>query len=355
MSKAINFASKALVNDIKKKFSTRTGILLTEPMQISISPTQRCNVKCLMCNCWHEKNDHITKDDIIHFIEDLHNWLGNNYIIHISGGEPLIFKGIFDIFKFCSEHKIICKITTNGYALNKTICDKIIESGLTYVSVSLDSHLPEVHDKFRGQNNTFQRAIDGINYLRENSDITIGISSIVMNENIYHLKEFTDFLINLDVDRVLFQPLRDYYNPIEEWTSFKYWVNDFDVLDDAINYLIEKKKTNSKLLNTINDFELIKRYFRDPYSIINSRNCYIGYEQLSVDHKGEITMCNAYASIGNIKDRNIKEMWSAKKTQEERKNMVSCTLPCTSNCKKQLSLNEKVTKFFTLYKSGLFK
>lgn len=287
MKNAVKFAIKAARNDLSKRFSTKTNLLLTKPMQVSICPTQRCNVECLMCECWREKNDYINKDDVLNFLEDLRDWTGGNFFVQIAGGEPLVFSGIFEVFRFCSENKIICKISSNGYGLNESVCNKIIESGLPYLSVSLDSHIPEVHDKYRGRPGTFDKAVQGLKYLRANSEMTLGVSCIVMKENVGHLKEMTDYLLGMDIDRILFQPIRDYNSPLEKWQEYPFWVDDFDALDEAMDYLIEMKGKDRRLLNTVEDFELIRRYFKDPRSIINNRNCFIGYETLFVDDKGE--------------------------------------------------------------------
>lgn len=355
MNKALKFAINAGVNDLSKTLSRKMGKTFSKPMQVSICPTQRCNAKCLMCHCWKEKKDYISKEDITNFIEDLYQWLGNDFFVQIAGGEPLIYKGIFDIFKYCSSRNITTKITTNGYGLNKKVCDKIIESGLPYISVSIDSHIPKVHDEFRGRKDTFKNAMEGIKYLKENSDIAIGISSIIMKDNINHLKEFAAFLQELNVDRVLFQPMRDYYNPIDKWKEYMYWINDHKALDEGINYLIDTKLADPKFLNTLQDFEIIRNYFKDPLSIVNKRKCYIGLEQLFVDDKGDISLCDAYSSIGNIKNRDIKKLWYAQKSEAERKKMVNCRLPCTSNCKKELSLKDKAKKFIKLQQAGIFK
>lgn len=35
--------------------------------------------------------------------------------------------------------------------------------------------------------------------------------------------------------------------------------------------------------------------------------------------------------------------------------MVKCALPCTSNCKKEMGLPQKISKFYHLYQAGLFR
>ncbi len=356
MNKALAFATANAKNSVLKKVSARTPLLLTKPMMVSINPTNRCNVKCVMCDCWLEKQDYISDQHILSFLQELRAWIGPNFFVQIAGGEPLVFKGIFDIFRFCAENGIICKISTNGYGLNPSVCDQIIESGLKYLSVSLDSHIPEVHDRYRGLEGTYAKAMQGLRYLRQHSQMTLGISAILMKENIYHIKDFTNFLLDLsDIDRILFQPIRDYDNPIEKWKEYQYWITDEQALDEGMDFLIEKKMNNAKILNQISDFEMFRNYFKDPYSIVNTRECYIGYEQLFIDDKGDIRMCQAYDVIGNIKDSSIREVWHAKQTKELRQTMVGCDLPCTSNCKRELSIGEKAQKFLHLYRSGLFR
>ena len=355
MNKALSFAAANARNSVLKKISASTPLVLTKPMMVSINPTNRCNVKCVMCDCWLEKHDYVTDQDILGFLTELRDWVGSNFFVQIAGGEPLVFKGIFDIFKFCADNGIICKISTNGYGLNPSVCDQIIDSGLKYLSVSLDSHLPEVHDKYRGLEGTFDKALRGLRYLREHSSMTLGTSAIIMKENICHIRDFTTFLLDLrDIDRILFQPIRDYDHPIEKWKEYEYWITDEQMLDDGMDFLIEMKRTHPKILNPEADFDMFRNYFKDPYSIVNTRDCYIGYEQLFVDDKGDIRMCQSYDVIGNIKDRNIRERWHARSTNAMRDTMLECTLPCTSNCKRELSIQQKVKKFLSLYESGLF-
>ena len=324
-------------------------------MQVTILPTQRCNVKCLMCHCWKVEEDFISVDHILNFIEDLITWQSGNFVLHIGGGEPLIFKGIEDIIKKCSENNIICKVTTNGYGLTDKMCDRLIHAGLSYLTVSLDSHQPDVHNNFRGRAGTFERAVRGIEYLSKHSNMTLGTSSILMKDNIEGIDQFLDFLLDLDTNRILFQPIRDYYNPIDRWQTYSYWIADEDLLDRGIDTLIAYRKAHDKILNPISDFKVMQEYFKDPYSIVNNQECYIGYERLFVDDKGQITLCDAYSSIGNIKDRQIASQWKSATANGERIRMKSCTLPCTSNCKKDLNLSEKVMKFTQLYRAGLFE
>ena len=44
---------------------------------------------------------------------------------------------------------------------------RLAECGLNYVIVSIDSHIPEVHDRYRGVAGIFDKAVRGLTRLRK--------------------------------------------------------------------------------------------------------------------------------------------------------------------------------------------
>ena len=355
-----SFLLKNFNNHIRKQLSINTNLTLSKPLEISIMPNKRCNARCVMCNFWQEHDDYLTSEEIISFISDLKTWIGNNFFVQLAGGEPLIYKGIFDIFKYCSDNRIICKISTNGYALTDNICDKIIESKLPYLSVSLDSHLREVHDRMRGVDGIFERAIHGIKYLAEHSEMTLGVSIVLSSENVEHFQETIDYFLSLPIHRILIQPIGVWTEdlPIESWHQYKYWINDMAMLDRTLNFLIEKRKKDNRLLNTEQDFLDWKTYFENPASTINKqlKKCSVGYDRLSIDYQGGITVgCGLYGNVGNIKQDSIRQQWYSPKAKKLRQRMLKCTYPCNYNCFKDRTLIEKIEKAMVLLKAGLFK
>ena len=353
------FILKNISNSIKKSVGKTLGLTLSKPLEITIQPNKRCNARCLMCNFWEEKEDYINSEEIIHTLQQLKKWIGGNFFLQIAGGEPLVYKGIYDIFSFCSKNDIICKISTNGIALTENVCNKIIGSRLSFLSVSLDSHLNETHDKFRGVSGALDRSVNGIKYLAENSKITLGISSVLMNANVKDFPETVDFFLSLPVHRLLIQPIGVWTEnlPPERWNEYEHWINDPEAIDNLIKYLTEKKKTDDRILNTEKDFKEWKEYFLHPENVANKfeKKCTIGYNKLDIDYKGNIYLgCPHYSAAGNIKTDSVKKVWRSLKAKRIRRQMTKCKRPCTYNCYKELSLKEKAHKAKVLIKSGLF-
>jgi MoaA/NifB/PqqE/SkfB family radical SAM enzyme len=354
-----SFLLKNFSNSIKKDISSSFGLTLSKPLQVTIQPNERCNARCLMCNCWKEKEDYLDYKEIINALSQLKKWIGSNFFVQIAGGEPLIYKGIFDIFSYCADNGIICKISTNGIAFSENTCNKIIQSKLSYLSVSMDSHLPEIHDKYRGVKGTLERAVNGIKYLAENGNMTLGISSVLMKENISTFSDSVDFFLDLPINRLLMQPIRVWTDntPAERWHEYEYWVNDHQAVADFTEYLLQKKKTDKRILNTEQDIREWNEYFVNPAAFANNniKKCINGYERLSIDFKGNIFLgCQNFGLVGNIKNDQIKDVWHSEKAKRTRKQMMSCRFPCTSNCNKALTLPQKVSKAYVLLRSGLF-
>ncbi len=355
----IGFLYKNLNNSIKVSLSSSLGLNLSKPLQVAIMPSRRCNARCLMCNCWMEENDYISSENILKLLKELREWLGSNFFVQISGGEPLIFKGIYDIFQFCSDNDIICKISTNGMPLTEKNCDKIIKSGLRFLSVSLDSHIPKIHNKFRGADNAFETATKGIEYLAKNGNMTLGISTIIMGDNISTLKDSVEYFLSMPIHRVLMQPIGVWTEelPMEKWPEFKYWIKDKEVLKSFIEYLMAKKKEDFRLINTDRDIKEWIIYFDNPTTSVDVslKKCNIGYDRISINNKGDVDLgCGNIDTIGNIKKDSMQDMWNSPKANMIRQEMMKCSLPCTYNCFRPMTLQEKIHKAQVFVKSGLF-
>ncbi len=335
-----------ITNTVNKKLSTNLGCLLSKPFQISLNITYRCNAKCQMCTCWKEKNDYLDKNEILTMINQLHNWIGSGFFLNISGGEPLIYKQIFEVFKHCNDLGIFCKLSTNGLAFTENTLNKILESQLPYLSVSLDSHKPSLHDKIRGVEGMFNKAINGIKYLSNNGDIKIGVASVLMKDNLSTFADSVRFFLDLPINRYLFQPIRSYNLPKDRWPEYEYWINDQVGLSQLSEQLLSIKHLDSRFFNSINDIVGLEAYFMNSAET-QIKRCTIGYEKLNISHTGDVFLgCTHYGSIGNIKNGKIRDLWHSEKAKRIREKMLTCSIPCTSNCSKELSAFEKLQRFY---------
>ncbi|RPJ81201.1 MAG: radical SAM protein, partial [Deltaproteobacteria bacterium] len=114
---------------------------------LRVSITDRCNLNCTYCLPFsrHSRQSH---DDILRYEEILHlirifRDLGISKI-RITGGEPLVRKGLFPFLSRLHEISGIddLSMTTNGMLLQDHLV-KIRSAGIRRLNISLDSLNPE--------------------------------------------------------------------------------------------------------------------------------------------------------------------------------------------------------------------
>jgi radical SAM protein with 4Fe4S-binding SPASM domain len=88
-------------------------------------------------------------------------------IFVFSGGEPLMRPDLFHLIGLAKSLNMQVALATNGTMLNDDFVQKIIDSGVSRVSVSIDSHEAQAHDQFRGQVGAFDAAINGMILMRK--------------------------------------------------------------------------------------------------------------------------------------------------------------------------------------------
>ena len=113
-----------------------------EVSYLRLSVTDNCNLRCIYCMPEDAKNEsdnnNLTIDEYCRTVE-IFSRLGIRKV-RITGGEPLIRKGIDELIGRISTIPEIeeIAITTNGLLLERYL-DKFMESGVTSLNISIDS------------------------------------------------------------------------------------------------------------------------------------------------------------------------------------------------------------------------
>lgn len=93
---------------------------------IRLELTSHCNLKCSYCHNSEYSNrcDDMTKDEIIMLIGNLKKKYPINKIL-LTGGEPLVKKGLYDIIQYIDKLGIKADMVTNGTLLTPDIIKKL--------------------------------------------------------------------------------------------------------------------------------------------------------------------------------------------------------------------------------------
>jgi MoaA/NifB/PqqE/SkfB family radical SAM enzyme len=124
--------------------------------------TKKCPLSCEHCYEWdrmHAK-EKLSTDDLVHIMHKYQDY--GTPQIQLGGGEPMLrVDAIYEMLDKAKKGTDFW-ITTSGWNLNDETAQKLKAKGLTGVMVSLDNHIPEKHDEFRGRKGTFEMVINAV-------------------------------------------------------------------------------------------------------------------------------------------------------------------------------------------------
>ena len=144
-----------------------------------------CQCDCGKCSSERMKNpkgNKLTLEEIKQTAEEIIS-LGAIQV-NFTGGEPLLEKDLVRIIKYFKPYKTIITINTNGVLLNEKKIDELEKARVDIIKISIDSPLPQEHDKSRGYKGCFESAVSALRYLKKKKNILGQISTVCVKENL---------------------------------------------------------------------------------------------------------------------------------------------------------------------------
>lgn len=166
--------------------------------------TDRCNFKCPYCRGIKQdlKGD-ITLNEAKKIV-DL--WAsGNLKNIRFSGGEPTVWKDLFELVEYTRSFKCFKHIalSTNGSA-SIDFYQKLIDAGVNDFSISLDACCSSTGDTMSGTKGKFNHICNVIKCLSKLTYVTVGVVLDKQNNN--ELKDIITHATNLGVSDIRIIP-----------------------------------------------------------------------------------------------------------------------------------------------------
>ena len=145
---------------------------------------------------------HITIAQRSEIIEEFSE-LNPNGAIVICGGEALMNpERYWPVTKQCRDLGLQCLSVMNGTMVTgHAMAEKLILEGPSEITISLNSHVPNVHDYTRGVAGSYDMAVNAIRLLlearnRTTSPVRIYAMAILCEQNYRDLDQFYEFVLN---------------------------------------------------------------------------------------------------------------------------------------------------------------
>lgn len=283
------------------------------PTTLEIDLTNRCNHRCSFCFY----AEHIGTDSekpsldtqILKTRLKEAKSLGTKGVSFTGGGEPTIHKDYLDLLAFAKNEGFDVGTITNGSTITERNVDVYVKN-LQWIRISMAGGDKESYREIQGVDQ-FEMIVKNIQLLSKkkkelNSNLNIGIRTLVTPKNLSTLTSFAEMIKNLNIN--YFQLVPDQFS--DDNGTFWNEPNTQQIFKNIKDILLPKK---IKLLSTT--------YMSTQGNLDYPQTCYAHFFMVIITAEGDITFCKNSRgetdfNIGNINFNSFSEIWNGKKTKE---------------------------------------
>jgi MoaA/NifB/PqqE/SkfB family radical SAM enzyme len=341
--------------------------MLKPPKFLFVHFSDECNLKCNHCFYWQPSasDGNISIGQKIALLAEFAD-LNPKGVVVTCGAESTIH--LDDFFRFtleCRRLGLRCLSVTNGSKISTpAMAEQVIVEGPTEISVSLDSHIEELHDEMRGVKGAFKAATRAIRMLLEarkkasRLDQRIHAMLLLLDSNYLDLEDTYDFALNkLGVDKLkinLLQPTFGCSSGHDEFFT-KHSSMDPEKLEDILHRCNQRFNLKASpiwisqvgmyvraVANSPKDERGWSKPICTPEQICNS------YERnIVVDMKGIARLCisDRFPGAPMLRPGDMKRFWES--SDRLREQMKTCTQLCgiTHSMRRISSTFDGLTRF----------
>ena len=147
------------------------------PAFVMISVTETCNLRC--SGCWVSPNGRkqLSTEQLNGIIEQ--SKAQGSYFFGILGGEPLMYKGLWDVLERHSD--CYFQLFTNATLITDDIAERMRRLGNVTPLISIEG-LKEESDARRGRDNVYERTLAGLRACRK-AKLIFGVAASIGRSN----------------------------------------------------------------------------------------------------------------------------------------------------------------------------
>jgi len=194
--------ARALINTARAigKYGLTRPQIFSAPLMVVWNFTQACNFRCVHCyqDAHTRMPDELSLDEQLAFVDELVTM--DVPMLAFSGGEPMMGRTFWEVVKYAGSKGLYITLATNGSFITEESAARLVEAGVKYAEVSVDSVNPEKHDEFRGVKGAWDKAVTGLKHAIANPELRTGLATTVTRRNIGELRELIEFAIDLGAE-----------------------------------------------------------------------------------------------------------------------------------------------------------
>jgi len=370
---------------------------LPMPTFVQLRVTNLCNLRCPMCGQWGDtgiyRSDRfpasatdgegerarireliglkrqLALPDYVKLLDEIAPF---QPIVSLFGGEPFLYPEILPLVREVKKRGLSCTVITNGGRLEQN-ARELVEAGIDSIAVSIDGP-PEVHNRIRGQVDSFERAAAGVRAIARwrielGRPLPMLIAIVPITElNLTEIGPAVEALRELPLDTInvglrWFVPkeagaryervMKETFGVrAESWKGFDFeWSNGengegenhtrhMTDLVKLLKSLRRRRLLDSAVGKPWISFvpqvrpEKVPEYFSDFNQVFGHELCPVAWYFAQVEPDGEVCFCGDFPDyfIGNVRKEAFADIWRGEKAQRFRAKLAKEPLPICNRC-----------------------
>jgi radical SAM protein with 4Fe4S-binding SPASM domain len=303
------FTFRRTWNAVKSYSGYLLSLLIKKPLVwgyppvVMIEPTNICNLRCPLCPSGNgtlkRTKGFMTVETFCRIIDQVHK---HSFMAVLwNQGEPFLNKDIFEMIGYASDKGMFTLLSTNGNA--DVPADKVVNSGLDSLIVSLDGTTQETYNKYRINGSlakvlAFARATVKSKIELNKTNPLLRWQFLVMKHNEHEIDSIKNLAKEIKVDNLELKTVQIYTK------------------EDIKNFLPQNPRYRRYRIKG-EDFEL-------KAGIPN--RCRRVWSNAVINWNGEMAVCcfdkDIEFKLGNIYEEKILDLWQGEKFMRFRKQIL---------------------------------
>lgn len=177
------------------------------PRFLFMEVNKRCNLRCQHCDFWQRNDDdrsaYLSRERKGEVVAEFAEMSPHGCIV-ICGGEPML--DLSEYFAICGDARAnglrILSVVNGTRIRTPAMADRMILEGPHAISISLNAHRADLHDRTRGVKGAFDKAVRALRLLADARDrhpearAQVIVMGLIFGSNYREIDAFYDFVLN---------------------------------------------------------------------------------------------------------------------------------------------------------------
>lgn len=308
-----------------------------ELRMIAWEVTRSCNLSCVHCRASAEKGSYeneFSTGECLSLIDDIVSF--SSPIVILTGGEPLLREDIFEIAGYGKKRGLRMVMAVNGTLVNDSNANKMVESGIARISISIDGATPESHDQFRQVEGAFQGAMNGIKYAKK-VGMEFQINSTITQDNLDQIEDILNLAIKLGAIAhhiFLLVPTGRGKNLKDKGLS----ADDYEKTLEWFYHQRDKVPLQLKATCAPHYYRILRQEAKKEGKTVTprtygldamTRGCLGGTSFCFISHIGEVQPCGYLElNCGNVREKSLENIWKNSRIFKELRDVSNLKGKC---------------------------